>query len=208
MDLGLGTLYELKARLLAASLVSGTDYDVTLAQIGKGVAAGFDKHCNRLFARGAAVTEIASADRDHHYLNRYPVESVTKLELQTDTMTGWVEITTSIVNTKLDSGLVYFGSSLGPWYAQLRFTYTGGYFYETKEPTDNGYPTSTPSGATLLPADVKEAWLRQCDHVWGNRDQLGVALMADPNKEAKIQSIALTDDVKELLQGHVRYALT
>jgi hypothetical protein len=49
-------------------------------------------------------------------------------------------------------------------------TYTGGYWYDD---TDAGTGT-LPSGATLLPADVKMIWLNECQLVWQASDRLGI----------------------------------
>jgi hypothetical protein len=60
--------------------------------------------------------------------------------------------------------------SIGSERDQLRVTYDGGYWYDS---TDDGSGTM-PTGATLLPADVKMVWLNECQHVWQASDRLGI----------------------------------
>ena len=99
-----------------------------------------------------------------------------------------------------------FGSSL----TRLRLTYVGGYFFETLEPTDGGYPTSTPSGSTALPNDLLLAWLTQINAWFLKRDKLNLIAAAGANPEAagiiaQLGQRSLEPEVKLMLQTFVRY---
>lgn len=210
MNLGLGNLATLKGQLLAAGLQASTDYDAQLAALGKGVAATFERLCNRTFGRVAAGTYETQANRDHLVLPRYPVEAITAIDLLPEGASVWeaLELST-IVSTSNDSGVIIFDIEPGTWRERLRVTYTGGFFFETLEPTDSGYPTAAPSGVNVLPDDLRLAWLLQCEHVWRQRDVLGTAIASEkkpttpPLLEAKL--IPLVDDV---VRAYRRLSLT
>lgn len=137
MNLTLGTLASLKTWLLPESERSGTDWDSAIAAIGKGVALGLQRRCNRQFARAVADTYECSADRAHVVLPRYPVEAVTKIEIRRSVSEGWVELTDVIVQQNLSAGFLLFGSDLGAYDERVRITYTGGYWLDQSgsEPT-------------------------------------------------------------------------
>jgi len=56
MNAGLGTLTALKAQLLPATQRDGTKWDDLILGLGLGVAASFDRHCNRLLGWAADDT--------------------------------------------------------------------------------------------------------------------------------------------------------
>lgn len=207
MDLGLGNLIELKRHLMNAS-TDDTRWDSVIADIGRGVAHGIDKYCNRKFARSSGAIDYFSAEVRHVYLQRYPVESVSEVATRTDITSGFVVEDSSIVINRDDqSGLVVFGDVVREWFGMIRVTYAGGYWYDTTE-TETG---SIPAGATLLPYDVKLAWLTQCRRIWELVDKLGTGLAQmdrSRSSEEILSAYALVDGVKELLNGHIRYAMT
>jgi len=133
MNLGLGTLSELKAHLLNAALESDTAYDGALAALGRGVSARFERACNREFPRVVAAVHEFDAARDHVILPRYPVESLTALELRATLAGGWIDqgAPSVLVNNLAEkSGLVDFGAALGARGARARLTYTGGFWID------------------------------------------------------------------------------
>lgn len=210
MNAGLSNLATLKGWLLAASLVDATDYDAQILAIGQGVALALEKYCNRKFGRAVGATFECTADRTHVVLDRYPVEALTTIE-QRDTLAGgWspLVINDVVENRADDRGLVYFNAPQGIYLSRLRFTYTGGFFFEQLEPADVGYPTATPAGATALPADLLLAWKLQCEHVWTQRDKLGLQLAKEQSTPAALAAIELLPVVKEHLRPFVRYALS
>lgn len=207
-DCGLCNLDTLKRHLLAASLVADTTWDTTIAEIGAGVARSFDKFTNRKLAYAAGDTITFSADRDHFYLPRFPVVSVSLTEQKDDETTGYVTLTDAYAVQDLPIGKLIFGSTLGTWQSVVRVTYTGGYWFDTKEPTDNGYPTTMPTGATALDGALKLAFLLQCAHVWDSRDKLGLGIGDKPGARSALADLNLVPEVKNAMQGFIRYQIT
>jgi hypothetical protein len=203
MNAGLGTLTELKAQLLAAALRDGDDYDDQLLAIGLGVAAMFDRRCSRHLGYDAAATFVCSANRDHCYVDRYPVISVSKTELKTDHTTGYVEQTSLIEVSDFASGYLYWGSPVYGDEASLRFTFAGGFWFDTTE----GGGGSLPTGATPLPDDLKWAWYLQCQEAWNKRDKLGLGIAAGQDKQPSLTGLELVPQVKQILTWYFRYAM-
>lgn len=209
MNAGLGSLTYLKTQLLAEALREGTAYDAALTAIGQGVAAQFEKHCNRYFARTVSDTFTTSADRPHLYLPRLPVESIASVALKSDPTTGFVtQASSAIINSNLESGFVYFGGELGAYWEQIRLTYTGGYWFDQTEDASD----SLPAGATALPESLRLAWILQCKKVWEVSDPLGGHIV--PSKEnlqlvgLSLAGLELVPQAKDILHGFIRYALT
>lgn len=201
MNAGFSSLAVLKSHLLAEALRDGTEYDTPLTALGLGVAAAFEKFCNRLFYRTAGDYFYCSGNRDHCFLPRYPVETVTAIALKTDETTGF-ETQTGLILTRNDpAGYVYWGSTFSH-YAVFRLTYTGGYWWDITEDASD----SLPSGATALPDDLKLAWLLQCEDLWRKKDRLGISIATAPNQAAPIPTMELSPQVKALLAGRIRYA--
>ena len=216
MNAGFSNLTTLKGYLLAATMRTRTDWDDAIKSIGQGVASAFENYCNRKFARAVADTEILPADKCQFLLSRYPIESISAIDLKTTESDGWVS---QVINTFLNTldnkaGIVNCpdGADAGPWYAQVRFTYTGGYFWEQLEPADAGYPTAVPIGAALVPADLLESWLLQCEVTWKMRDKLGVGIVGGETKGRgplyAINDLDFIPFVKKNLGQFVRYNLT
>lgn len=68
-----------------------------------------------------------------------------------------------------------------------------------------------PTGATELPADLKLAWLLQCEHVWRLRDKLGTSVAETAKTAADMAGLAsmqLLPEVEAILRHYRRYALT
>ncbi len=209
-DLGLGNLISLKRQVLGASLYSRTTWDAQLAEIGKGVAKQFDKFCNRKFQRSVGATDEFNADRQSWILERYPVETVTAFKLRTDMASGFVSlgaVDTIILNRDDKAGIIHFGLQ-GNYQNKLQVTYTGGYWFDDAE-TEN---TSQPAGSTLVPDDVKEAWYLQCKRVAEVSDLLSTDFAGEKKGESLLgtasPTLELTPQVKQMLQGHIRMAVT
>jgi hypothetical protein len=169
---GLSNLAILKEQVLAPGLLSTTEFDAKLTSIGLGMAGAMEKYCNRKWKRTVGATHVCGADRDFIYLPRSPVEAIIQVELKSSEADGWQVQIGFVLNSDNDSGYVKF-AGIGPEYARLRFTYTGGYFWNELEPTEMGYPTATPSGASLVPDALKLAWFQQCRETWAAIDKLG-----------------------------------
>lgn len=208
MNAGFSNLTALKAQLLAPTLRARTDWDAQILALGLGVAAMVNGHCNRQFAREVGGFYTTSGGRMSVVLPRYPVETVTAIETRETAADDWVDELDALATTDTESGVVTFDAVLGAG-GQIRITYTGGFFWETKEPTDAGYPTATPSGATLIPADVVAAWHLQVEALWRARDKVGNQIAKEPAEGATgLTSADLSPAVRQMLAAHVRYALT
>lgn len=181
MNAGFSNLDTLKKHLLAGTLKNDLRFDAVIRGLGLGVAQQFGSHCNRKFARVAGYAETFPADRAEFVLSRLPVETVTLSEVKLTEADGWVtQDTTFIRAINLAAGIINIGSGdAGPHYAQVRFTYTGGYWWDTAEPDDATYPTTQPAGSTAIPDDLLNAWVLQCRHVWARMNKLGTDVLAD-----------------------------
>ena len=208
MNCGLGNFDGLRKHLLAGSLQGEKKFDAVLQDIGLGVAAMMENFCNRKFARAVGDQAVFPGDRASFVLHRYPVEALTKIELRMQDSEQFVEpATTSLLSVSLASGIVYFNDKAdgGPYYAQVRLTFTGGYWFETLEPEDEGYPSTAPAGAALLPPDLRLAWLIQCREVWSKIDKLGTGIVDTPDKQSATGVLDLSPMVKSMLRQYVQY---
>ena len=201
----LGSLNFLKGQLLAEALRVDTAYDAALTAIGTGVAGQFEQWCNRKFARVADDTCTFSADRDHFYLPRTPLESIASVELKTGHATDFAAITDAIANSDYHSGLIYFAGGVAHWSDTVRVTYTGGFWFDTSEDATGAMP----EGATALPGELQLAWILQCQEVWNKKDKLGLGLAGtDPDKKPSFSTLELLPNVKETLAAFRRYQIT
>ena len=213
MNAGFANLATLKQQLVASSMQSDDTFDTVLARLGLGVAAAFDNFCQRKFQRATGVTEIFAADYAHFQLSRFPLEQITAIAVKFTEADGWeTQTINQFVRTiDLDKGMIYLpGADAGPFDAQVRFTYDGGYFWNTLEPADNGYPTALPTGATPLPADLQTAWLLQCEQIWKVRDKLGVNIVEGDQDKFVTSSLAelkLSPFIKDLLADYVKVTM-
>lgn len=206
MDLVFSNLAVLKAHVLGVGLTTSTEFDAVLTAIGKGVAGRLQGFCNRCFGRVVGQVDTFPADRDFWVTSRYPIEAVTSLEILYSGQ-DWaaLNLTDYVVSRLSGAGLVHFGGELGGAMDQARLTYTGGFFVETKEPTDQGYPTSKPSGATSIPDDLVWAWLTQCKEVWNRGDRLGTGLADKADAVGALMGLKLVPEVEEAVRVYRRF---
>lgn len=204
MSAGLGTLKELKARLLPASQQAVTTWDANLTQIGLGVAAQFDRMTNRNLARLAQAESVFPANRVWAVLERYPVETVASVEQKDTEQDGYLSIgTTSILTLNEINGLVSFNGLLGPETSLLRVTYTGGYWFNTNESSID----AAPGGSWPLPDDLKEAWFEMCENIWDASDSLGLATVSNPDERSAVKKVEPSAWVKQILTTYRRYSI-
>lgn len=211
MNAGLSNLDTLKKHLLPASLAPESRFDLVIQDIGQGVAGLMENYCDRKFARVVADQVVLMADRASFSLPRYPVEIISQVELKyRDSDAFQVQDISLIESTSPMAGIVYLqdNTDAGPYWAQVRFTYTGGYWFEQLEPDDDNYPTgAAPAGSTLLPSEIKFAWLTQCREVWNKFDKLGTGLIDKPDSQTKTGNLDLSPMVKDLLKSFRRMQL-
>lgn len=206
MNCGLGNLDGLKRHLLPSGTMAGeTRFDVVIVDIGQGVADDFENSCNRKFSRLAGDTIAFQADRASFVLPRFPVEAITAVELKLKDADGFAaQDLTLIQSSSPASGLVYLTDrpDAGPYWGQVRFTYTGGYWFEMLEPEDDGYPSAMPETATALPKGLRLAWVNQCREVWNAYDKLGAGLVDKPNVQTVIADLDFSKAVKRTLGNY------
>ncbi|MEN6533036.1 MAG: hypothetical protein ABFD89_05195 [Bryobacteraceae bacterium] len=206
MNCGLSNLDRLKAHLLPAGTMAGErKFDEVIKDLGLGVAEDMENYCNRKFVRAVGDTAIFQADRNSFVLPRYPVEEVTLVELDARDGNGFVAQSADFVQSvSLPSGVVYLSGNpdAGKFWAQVRFTYTGGYWFEQLEPEDAGYPTAQPAGAVALPNGLRLAWLNHCRAMWNAWDKLGVGLVDAPNAQTTIGEMEFSPAVKRALANY------
>ena len=206
MNAGLSNLDRLKAHLLPAGSMQGeTRFDQVITDIGQGVAETFENECNRQFDRVEGYEVIFQADRASFVLPRYPVEVLTEVALDMADGNGFVvQAPTFIQSISLASGIVYMQErpDSGPYYAEVRFTFTGGYWWEKLEPDDDGYPSTQPAGSAALPRDLLLAWFNQCRAEWAAYDKLGTGLVDKPGAQTLIGDLEFSPAVKRTLGNY------
>ena len=136
------------------------------------------------------------------------MESITSIGLKTVGESAFTAQAGIIDTVALNSGVLCLVAETGTERDQLRVTYAGGYWYDT---SDNGSGTM-PDGATLLPHDVKLAWLLQCQHVWMSRDVIGVSYVQKDGSEGMklaggLKNAELIPQVKDMLEPFKRIML-
>jgi len=203
-NVGLGSLTTLKRHVLASALVLETRYDTQLTAIGLGVAGQIEGYCNRKLQYTADDTITFDAARDHFYLPRAPVASVSSVETKDDETTGWVTDSGQPIQIEESSGRIWFGGVYGTRSTLVRVTYTGGYWFDTSE-DDSGSNTDS---ATELPGGIKLAWLLQCAETWNQKDRLGVGIVSQEQTKISIAKLDLAPTVKRLLAPYVRFQIS
>jgi hypothetical protein len=209
MKAGLTNLDTIRKHLLASSLGAETKFDTVLTAIGLGVAAAFDKFCNRKLVYTEDAEVIFTGDRDHFVLPHYPVVAISSIQTRYNSADAWEDATSALVNSNSASGLIQFYGQLGDRFLQVRVVYTGGYWFNQYEPDDPEFPGELPAGASELPADVTAAFLLQLEHVWQNKDRLGVSIVEkERTEQPKLAALKLVPLVQDMLKGHQRSQLT
>lgn len=206
MNAGLSNLDLLKKHLLAATLGTDPQFDTLIAAIGLGVAGMMEQTCNRKFARAAGAQEEFPGDRASFILSRFPIESVTALDSKNLESDSWTSQDTGLIKSiSASAGLIYLADSHDPgaYWSKVRFTFTGGYWWETAEPNDAGYPSTLPEGAHALPDDLRLAWLLQCREVWNKIDKLNTGLIDKPDAQTNLAGLELSPLVKQMLTNYV-----
>ena len=203
MNAGLSSLALLKGALLAAQLAEETTYDDAIALLGQGVAGHFERLTNRRFYRTVGDTHQVSAEKRYISLPRFPVETLTSIELRTGGAGSWIAQDLAGLLAERDdaAGLLEFQYSLGNVQGAVRVTWTGGWWWDTTEDASETQPV----GSTALPAELRNAWVLQCQHIWARRDNLGVGITQAPDKASKLADLDLLPYVRNVLLSYVRH---
>lgn len=207
MNAGLTNLSTLKKLLLPDTLSGEMKFDDEILLLGLGVAGYFESFCNRRLGYLENDTIQFSGDRPHYYLPRYPLTEVVRIEMKYFETDNWTEITGQPITVNKESGMVHFGYTLGRFPLQVRATWSGGYWFETAEPDDEGYPSAKPEAATALPDVIRAAFHLQCHHIWDQKDKLGSNLIEKP-LVSTVQSLEMSPMIKAMLQPYIRYQLS
>lgn len=206
MNCGFSNLKSLKQELLLAADLSGTDNDASVAALGLGVAALFESACARKFRREVGWVDQFSADREFWIAQRYPIETVTAVEIRRGYASGFVAQSGQPANVNELSGQFYFGGTLGAYGETARITYTGGFWWDESETT----PGTMPTGATLLPEDLRAAWVMQCRWFWERRSITDRAKAGFAEDTAALGFAGSQDDllmpVRQVLAAYRRIA--
>jgi len=205
MNLIIGNIDQLKSVVLPENLRDHSEWDDALSDLGKGVAAALQAYCNRKFERIVDDTFERSANCTYISLPRFPIESVSLVELKVDEQQGFSELPDNTALTiNKEAGLIEFGSIIGSWTSRVRVTYTGGFWVNYDWPAE----ATLPSGATEMPADLIHAWHLQVQHEIEATNLLrGVAAKRTQDKaETRTGEIKLIERVKQMLKPFVRYS--
>ena len=157
---GFGTLAQLKARVFPAVMESydnDGEWDADLRQIGLGVAEAFNRHCNRVFQRGVGVAYDDEGGVRSFVLDRYPVESVTALQLTTGA--GTTDELDRVYLVKPESGIVELEGYVGTYRDRLTCTYSGGYWLGTTETVSQNVVEAIAAGATQVSVTPPDGFL-------------------------------------------------
>jgi len=234
MNCGLGNLDTLKGQLLGSSHKKESQFDDVIIALGQGVAGAMDQFCNREFAYAENFTEIFMGNRSFWFVKKYPFVSFSKVELKYFASDNWTDISAQPLIINPETGQFNFGYTLGPAPLQVRITYTGGYWFQTLEPDNDGYavlntkddpgypaslpqavqnsPNLTPPGIEpykfILPSQLRLAWLMQCRAVWDSFDKLGLSLVDKPGQQTDVKELGLSPFVRQILKSYIRYQLS
>lgn len=192
MNAGFSNLTALKAQLLATDLRGGTLFDDALREVGLFIAARCESYCNRQFAYSASATQIIQGGREHYYVPRYPIVGTPVVEIRYSLADAWTVQTDQPYQMNPESGLLEFVWNISPRPGQIRITWAGGYWWESKEKDEEGFPTAQTEGVAALPDGLRGAWLMQCRAAWQALDKLGVDI-ASTGSASQFVSGSLAD---------------
>lgn len=198
LNAGFSTLVYLKSRLLPDAGIEETQWDTALGKLGLAVAARFNAHCNRDLDRLEDTTYFASARTMSVTLRRFPVESITSVEvIATDGTTTALEETGYTLDTA--SGVLEFLTPPGDRTDRLKVTYTGGFWLDPLT------GATLPTGATALPDDLLEAWVSEVQIQAESRNLFGAISLRKDSTKSK-PSTGLDESTVEALRPHRRFS--
>jgi hypothetical protein len=200
LNAGIGTLTYLKSRILPAAQAVEATWDAPLAALGLALAGRMQAHCNRLFYRAVGAVEEFGARTLAVTLRRYPVETITTVQVR-DTA-GTLCAATDYGIDK-EAGLLSFQTVPGDSAERLVITYTGGYWLDPRSLP----ATAMPTGATALPYDLLELWLAEVQahaEMRGTFEAVGLRTQKDKDKAKLING--LTEAAVEGLRPYRRFS--
>lgn len=188
------SLADLKARIMPDPGDDETQWDDKLTALALGVVARFDTYTARTLERGEAVEDDLSARASSWTLLRYPVESLTGVELVDRDGTTSSQSTADVM-LQFKSGVVEIPETIGSADQRIRFTYTGGFWL------DDG--NTQPSGSTAMPADLLDAFAKQVQHEAEAAGIFGDQAMRVPTDA--LASLGMIPMVAETLDRYRRF---
>ncbi len=202
MNAGFSNLDSLKKHLLPSTMVGETRFDALITDIGVGTAAFIGQFCNRNFQRMAGAVSTFAADRVSFTVDRYPIEQVTKIEGKNKEVDGWEDlgtVTDVLESISKTSGIIFFDEARDPgaFWNQLRFTYDGGFWWNTAEPDDES--EAMPATATALPMDLRLAWQYACRDAWARIDKLGIGVVDKPDEQSSLFKLEISKQVMQMV---------
>ncbi len=195
---GYRNLAWLKSRLLPADMGDDSDYDTDLEEIGKAVAAQFDRITGRVLRRSTGVVFETPADQEAIVISCYPIEGAPTVEL----VDAGVASAISARQVSARTGIIRFDGMPGDEHQLIRVTSTGGFWCLDAD--------TLPGGATALPDDLLKAWQLQCRAVCdaeGIFRQKGAGNFAEKEKREpslRMETLDLIPAVKRTLQLYLR----
>jgi hypothetical protein len=151
--------------------LSDVTHDEILTRAIEAVSARFDRECNRTFARTVGATEEFTATDMEVMPRCFPVEVVTKFELEANQTEGWV-LQSGVKYLLREGCVISLNAPLAyvPRFPTIepglgRITYTGGYVL----PGD-----VVGLGQTALPVDLESAALEEIAGWYQQRDKVGL----------------------------------
>lgn len=196
------SLEQLKAFVLPVKERSATTYDAALTVIGGLVQGAMEGYCAQRFERVVGAMEVFSARREMLVLGRPPIEVVSAIDYRATAADTWAALGASYQVLE-EAGVVELEGVVRG--GQVRVTYTGGYWWDASVEQEG----TLPEGARALPADLKGAYLVQCQAVWEKRDNVGGWSLSRQKEGVAVPSIGtveLVPVVKGILGQYRRVA--
>ena len=160
LSAGFGTLGQLKARILPAVMEnydSEGEWDQDLKQIGLAATEMFNRFCNRVFQRGVGVAYDDEGGLRSIVLDRYPVESVTALQMRTGG--GVSDVLDQVYLVKPETGIVELNSYLGCYRDRITCTYSGGYWLGEGDTASQNVVAAVAAGVTQVTVTPPDGFL-------------------------------------------------
>jgi hypothetical protein len=197
VSLYIATLAEVKADLG----ISDTADDAVLTRTLEGLQGRFEARCNRLFARAENVTEYFDGGTRALYVQRYPIESVASVIIDSDRVFGsedaLVEDDDYVLNQEQGT-IIWSGVHGWPSYVVARaiqVVYTGGYVAAGTTPSAGQFP---------MPEGLRGAFLLQAGFEWRNRLNLGKQSVGAQGANVSLAPAKLLPEVESVLAPFVR----
>jgi hypothetical protein len=183
-----------KARLAIPEI--DIQYDALLAVAIEAVSRRFDLECHRTLARTEDFTQEFAAKLVEICAACYPIENVSKFEVKTDEIEGWID-QTPIQYVVRRRCVFSLKRPVGSLLQQARVVYTGGYVL----------PGAAPGpGQAPLPVELERAAVEQVAYWFQNRDRLGLARLWEYHGTYRqFVDLDLLSSVRAVLFQHTRW---